>query len=109
METLKKQELPIFVVLLCGVIVTLAYFLNIPFLQALSEDMQTWAVIIAGFSLGIGIVNISRIHGKHIQHRTDGQWIFSIIFFAFFIVQAVTGFADFQNLQKAWLRREQTT
>jgi hypothetical protein len=61
--------------------------------------MQTWAVIIAGFSLGIGIVNISRIHVKHLQRKTEGQWIYSIVFFAFFIIQGATGFADFQNLE----------
>lgn len=98
MQTLKGQEIPLVIVSLCGVIVTVAHFFNIPILQSMSESLQAWVVIVAGFSLGIGIVNIVKLQGKHIQRRTEGQWIYSIVFFFFFFVQAATGFADLKNL-----------
>jgi hypothetical protein len=38
------------------------------------------------------------LHGRYIQDKSPGNWQYSIIFFLFFVLQSVAGFADLSNL-----------
>jgi len=63
------------------------YFFTLPIIPDIAKIIRTWALVISSMALGLGVVNLVRIHGKKIIARKEGQWIFSIITLAtFFIV-----------------------
>ena len=64
-----RRELPLFLLSIIGIIVILDYFVISKEIQFISSTLQNWAIIIAGFALGVGIVNLTRIHLKHILKR----------------------------------------
>lgn len=104
----KNIELPIIIVFICIVLVTVAYFVSVPILSNVSESIQLWSVIIAGFAIGLGIVNMIIVHGRYITRQVSGQWPYSIVFFLFFAAQAVSGLADIKTLSNPvylWLSK----
>lgn len=95
---IKSSLIPKTIVLVCGVIVTVSFFLNIPFLKETSDVLQTWTVIIAGFAVGLGVINMVQIHSRHLTRKTESQWPYSIVFLLFFAIQALSGMVDMQSL-----------
>jgi len=98
MSGIKGNNIPKGIVLVCGVVVTLAYFFNINAISVASDTLQVWTVIIAGFAVGLGVVNMVRIHSDHMLKKKEGQWLYSIVFMFFFALQALTGIIDLKNL-----------
>lgn len=72
-----KTGLPTIVALIVGSLIVLSYFLNIPTLQRTSDKLITWLVVIAGFALGLGAVNLLQVHLKKIAAR-DLKWGLSV-------------------------------
>ena len=106
MSVIKSKTLPMVIVFISGLIVTIAYFINLPPINQISDLIQTWAVIIAGFALGLGVINMTSYYWRQVSRRVEGTWIYSLIFLVFFAAQAITGLMDIQNLSNpvyVWL------
>lgn len=52
------RQLPIWVVVGVGLLITIEHFLTIPTLTAASREIQTWVVLLSAFLLGIGMINL---------------------------------------------------
>lgn len=98
MSGIQSRNIPVALVFVCGLIVTVAFFIDVPILSSISDSLQTWAVIVSGFALGLGIVNMLAIHSQHISRKTSGQWPFSVVFILFFLAQAAPGLVDIKTL-----------
>jgi hypothetical protein len=98
-----RKTVPTAIVLVSGVIVTLAYFLRVPVLQNWASILMQWRSIVATFALGLGVVNICRVHWKHIE-RDGAKNIYSI---ALFVSLGVTTFAGLflgkQSVGYTWI------
>ena len=61
-----KTEWPVLVAFIVGTIIVVSYFLNVPTLQVTAEAFINWAVILSGFALGLGVINLLQVHSKNI-------------------------------------------
>lgn len=93
-----RKTLPVMIAFVCGITVIVAYFFKIPSVQTTATTILQWQSIIAVFALGLGAVNIIRVHVKNVQ-RDQGKNIYSWALLLFF---ALTLFSGFVLGQKSW-------
>ncbi len=85
-----KRTLPTAIAFICGVTVVFAYFFNVPFIQDRAQDILRWQAVIAVFALGLGAVNILRVHISNFQ-RSKGQNFYSLALLITFVITIVVG------------------
>lgn len=91
--SIRSREIALGILTLSAVLVLAGYYLNFTTLKSLANDLQTWAIVIAAFALGIGAVNLVSFHSMHILRRTKRQWYLSALLLLSFAVTLITGLA----------------
>lgn len=92
-----RKTLPVVIAFVCGVTVLIAYFFKIPFIQSLAQNyILKWQSVIAVFALGLGAVNIIRIHMRNVQ-KDLAKNFYSLALLITFIVTIVVGLAMGQS------------
>ena len=80
------------VTLLVGLYVPLEFYIpRHNFLTVWRDPLSDLVRVLAGFTIGLGIVNLVIVHGRHILQRT-ANFPFSLAFFVGFISMAFVGF-----------------
>jgi hypothetical protein len=85
-----RKIIPTAITLVTGTVVTLAYFLKVPFLTKTATTFLQWRALITTFALGVGVVNIMRVHGRALK-KEGVKNFYSIALFATFAVVAFSG------------------
>jgi len=67
------------------------FFLKITPLEAVAGTLRTWALVISSIALGLGVVNLVRVHGKNIYTRKPGMWVFSTVTLFTFVTVTMAG------------------
>lgn len=65
--------------LIIAVVMFADYFIAVKEVNSLAGILRTWALVISSMALGLGVVNLVRVHGKNIYVRKPGIWIFSAV------------------------------
>jgi hypothetical protein len=73
-----KQQFPVLFGAITGLWVLFASYIKAPVLQSVSNELLQWRVIVAAFSLLLGIANISRIHLNRVS-RKDKNMPYSLM------------------------------
>lgn len=93
---LLKKTIPTAITLVTGVTVVLAYFLKVPFFATAANTFIQWRALVTVFALGVGVVNIIRVHSKALQ-RDGVKNIYSIALFVTFAVVVISGLTVGKN------------
>jgi hypothetical protein len=73
-----KRDIPLAITFLIGVIAVLEYYTNIQVIADTFTVIKNWGIILQAFALGLGAVNLFRVHGRRISERRGGNdWLFS--------------------------------
>ena len=86
-----RKVLPTAITLITGIIVTLAYFLDVPFLASTANTFMQWRALVAVFALGVGVVNIIRVHSRAVKKDGLKSW-YSLALLLTMIMVAIAGF-----------------
>jgi len=86
-----KREIPLVITFLVGIIAILEYYVPVDPIVNAFTTLKNWGIVISAFALGLGAVNLFRVHGRHIMRRTPGQWYFSAWLLFCLIVFVVIG------------------
>ncbi|MCW4050277.1 MAG: hypothetical protein NWE89_11150 [Candidatus Bathyarchaeota archaeon] len=85
-----RRDIPLAITFLIGIIAVLDYYTGVQVITDTFTLIKNWGVVIQGFALGLGAVNLLRVHGKRISQRSGGtDWMFSgwlLLMMAMFIV-----------------------
>jgi len=76
----------------CGVLMLLDYYLKVPVFKTAAQEVRTWAVIISAFALGLGGINLIRVHSSNVRKGRQGS--FSAVLLAGFAIMLVIGLAS---------------
>jgi hypothetical protein len=93
----KRREGPLIVTLIVALFIIFEYFFGegglIPEATVVSGEIQTFVVFILAFVIGVGVLNVMRIHWHRIQRRKPGDysWIYSSWIFVVIILFIITG------------------
>jgi hypothetical protein len=85
-----KRDIPLAITFLVGVIAIGDYYTGIQAVTDTFNVIKNWGIVLQGFALGLGAVNLFRVHGRRVTDRTEGSdWYFSawlLFMLAVFIV-----------------------
>ncbi len=85
-----KRMLPAAFAIAVGLFVLISVFITNPLLDAIGTYFVDTAVIIAGFALFLGLVNVLRVHARKIRERKPGS-IYSFVLIAVMLVVLAIG------------------
>jgi len=90
-----KKQLPLLLTFLAGLIPIVAFFIRTPgdILQRSNDTLEQWMLVIAGFALLLGVVNVFQMNLKKISTRGKG-WVNAIWLLLSLIVAGVFGLMD---------------
>jgi len=91
MSEVYKRELVFLVAGVVAAVMIVTYFLDIPVLNGLAQQLQVWALIIQLMAIGLGAINLVRVNYRHMQQKTEGLWIFSAWFMVLFAIMLLLG------------------
>ena len=92
-----KQEGPILFGLIFGLLVIIAMFVDgVPALAALKDGIDDWFLVVTAWAVMVGVINLSQIHGRRVQHKHEGYgysvWLmicmFGMIIFGIFVAKS---------------------
>jgi hypothetical protein len=72
-----KRDIPLAITFLVGVIAVLEYYTDVQAIADTFTVIKNWGIILQAFALGLGAVNLFKVHGKRISERRGNEWFFS--------------------------------
>jgi hypothetical protein len=73
-----KRDIPLAITFLVGVIAVLEYYTDVQAIADTFTVIKNWGIVLQAFALGLGAVNLFRVHGRRITERRGGnEWLFS--------------------------------
>jgi len=106
-EVLRKREIVLTISAIVALIVLLDFFTTIP---VPGSTVIEWAVVLAAFAMGLGVVSVFRLHVQRILKRTPGQWVFSIWLLFVLTITCLLGLGGYvmqgdpsQNMAYKWI------
>lgn len=73
-----RRDIPLVITFLVGVIAVLDYYTAIPAVIETFTVIKNWGVVLSAFALGLGAVNLFRVHGRRISEKKTSDWILSV-------------------------------
>ncbi len=73
------------------------YYIVNKTIQNIANTLTQWAVVIAAFALGLGLLNLVKIQGRHVIKRTPGRWYYSLWTLAIAAFYVTVGLSLGQN------------
>lgn len=79
-----KKSVSTLILCLAGVIVLLAYYIEIPILTVMSSELKRWAVILSACAFGLGLISFTKHHYiKTVKREQDwflSAWALILLF-----------------------------
>jgi len=102
-----RRDIPLLITFLVGIIAVLDYYTVVPAVTETFTVIKNWGVVLQAFALGLGAVNLLRVHGRRISERRGGnEWIYSAwllaMLFMFTLIGLGTGKFD-ASTQYSWI------
>jgi hypothetical protein len=112
-ELIKKYSVLILTAIVAMTMI-LNFYLIIPGLSLLAEELQSWAYIIQLLAVELGISNILLGHSRVIKRREKGRWVYSLWLIVLFFIALILGLIRITKeiqgpLLPDWLRTQWLT
>ena len=89
MSTIRTQA-PLVLLLASGLVLILAGLTTLPILSVLENELNSWGIILANFTVFIGAVSVLMFSASRIRKRSD-DWQYEIGTIGFFIIFMIVG------------------
>ena len=90
MSWIKSRQIVAIVAGLSGFVVVFSYFLDLPALTQASNQLQNWTVVIIGFAMGYGALNLIIKNTRTVIDKKEG-WPYSIILLVSLFAMLISG------------------
>ncbi len=64
-----KRSVPVTIAFVCGVLQVLDYFFKWGIVNKAAQETRAWVALVAVFALGLGAVNVLRVHLRRVQQN----------------------------------------
>jgi hypothetical protein len=91
MSNILRREAVFGVSIFVASMMILNFFLDVPIINTIAQELTIWALIIQLIAIGIGAVNMIRSHYRVINRRDPGRWYFSLYMMALFVIMMLLG------------------
>jgi hypothetical protein len=86
-----RRDVPLAITFLVGVIAVMDYYTTLTSVEDTFTVIKNWGVVLYAFALGIGAVNLFRVHGRRISERRRADWPFSAWLLLMIVMFVVVG------------------
>ncbi|QUL99054.1 MAG: hypothetical protein IMF26_03010 [Candidatus Fermentithermobacillus carboniphilus] len=93
---LAKRTIPVAIAFVCGIIQVVDYFFKIESVNTWAQEIRSWVSIVAIFALGLGAVNVLRVHLKKVR-QAPSESLNSILLLITFLVTISIGLTAGQS------------
>jgi hypothetical protein len=97
-----RRSLPMAIAIAMGSLMLLDFFFDEPRINALGRFFVESTVIVAGFALLLGIINVLVVHIRRIIQRQDG-WPYSIALVSMAVIVLVAGIPGPDSAAVGWI------
>jgi hypothetical protein len=94
MSILRRSETPLIIASIITLIVLADDFIADPNFRIISTTIQTWAIVLAGFALGVGSINLFRRQIRYVQNKEEVPR--SLLIMGLMIIIIISGVIDLQ-------------
>lgn len=91
-----KRSVPMAIVFVCGVLQVLDYFFKWGIVNKAAQEMRAWVALVAVFALGLGAVNVLKVHLRRVQQNPVKNAT-SVLLLVTFLVTIVIGLTAGQS------------
>ncbi|MFB0558759.1 MAG: hypothetical protein ACETVY_06555 [Candidatus Bathyarchaeia archaeon] len=101
-----RRDIPLVITFLVGVIAIGDYYTTFTAVKDTFTVIKNWGVVLNAFALGLGAVNLFRVHGRRISERKRDDWYFSawLLFTLILFVVVGLGTGQFETgAQYQWI------
>jgi hypothetical protein len=91
MSNLLRREAVFAVSIFVASMMIINFFIDIPIIKNIAQELTIWALIIQLIAIGIGAVNMMRSHYRVISRREPGRWYYSAYMIALFWIMLLLG------------------
>jgi hypothetical protein len=92
-----KRQVPLLLTFLAGTIPIIAFFVPERHVGLVSTTLDSWLIIVAGFALLLGVVNVVQMNANKIRRQSSG-WPYAIVLLAGLAMMGFFGFAGAFNM-----------
>jgi len=92
-----KRQLPLLLTFLAGTIPIFAFFVPERHVTLVSTTLDSWLIIVAGFALLLGVVNVVQMNANKIARRGSG-WPYAVVLLAGLGIMGFFGFSGAFNM-----------
>jgi hypothetical protein len=86
-----RRDIPLVITFVIGVIAVMDYYTTFSAVKETYTVIKNWGVVLEAFALGLGAVNLFRVHGRRISERRTSDWIFSALLLFMLVLFVVVG------------------
>ncbi len=86
-----RRDIPLVITFLVGVIAVMDYYTTFSAVKETFTVIKNWGVVLNAFALGLGAVNLFRVHGRRISERKRSDWPFSAWLLLMLVIFVLVG------------------
>jgi hypothetical protein len=98
-----KAPVYVAIAMAVGLLVLLGYFVNWDLLIAIRIVFLQWAVILAGFALIVGVINLAGVHWNKLRKQQPGAVYSLVVLLALVVTLGIVAFSGPAGSWSLWL------
>lgn len=98
-----RKELPLLITTIFGLVVIFSNYFYLGQLWELDQIAEKWRIVSAAFACAVGVINLTRLHGKNVQRRRP-DWPYSLVLLvALYFYMALTLYETVEGDTSRWI------
>jgi hypothetical protein len=91
------------IAILVGILILLGYFISVEPLLSLREILLQWGVILAGFALLAGVINLFQVHWSRVRTGQSGSFYSAVLILSLVLTLALAGYYAPTSAVAGWI------
>ena len=91
------------IAILVGILVLLGYFIPVEPLLTVRATLLQWAVIVAGFALLAGVINLFQVHWSRVKTGQSGSFYSMTLILSLLLTLVLAGYYDPTSTVAGWI------
>jgi hypothetical protein len=88
-----REKVPVFITIVVGILVILKFFLNVPQVKDVTDEIEQWCLILTAVAGILGVLNILRVNLRIVRRR-GSDWQYKIVLIVSMLMMIIVGLVN---------------